>query len=66
MKDKKAIKISLGTTIYIFLIILVVINLGTISYVGIMNRREKIAQINKNEKQNQINTSRQENVCTVK
>lgn len=65
MKDKKAVKVSLGTAVYIFLIILVVINLGTIGYIGAIKNKGTIASINK--EQNKINEVRtEETECTVR
>lgn len=67
MKDKEAIKISLGTVVYIFLIILVVINFGTIGYIGAMKHIGAVASINKEQnKVNIVETDKKEIECTVR
>lgn len=69
MKDKNAVKVSLGTAVYIFLIILVVINLGTIGYIGAMKHKGIIASMNK--EQSKVNVveaeeGKEELECTVR
>lgn len=70
MKDKNAVKVSLGTAVYIFLIILVVINLGAIVYIGAMKNKSTIASMNKEQNGANVVETKKEEIeeieCTVR
>lgn len=45
MDEKKSIKVSLGTVVYIFIVVVLIIALGVVYYMGFVKNNEKISQL---------------------
>lgn len=70
MDEKKSIKVSLGTTICIFIIILLIVALGVVYYLGYVKNNEKINELEnktislekaKNQLENQVSNLQTKN-----
>ena len=62
MEDKKTVKVSLGTVVCIFIIVLLIITLGVVYYMGFVKNNEKVSELEEQTValQKEINTLNEE------